>query len=102
MEVRFFKAVYNEYNKGTGEGIYYIEELSEPLELFEDNRFKYVEFAKECTSFELSDDILAEDSPFIRTESFKSFKAAVEKAESIFCYGEGGGTSFCSYFIVNI
>ena len=102
MEIKFFKAVYNEYNKVTGEGIYYIEELSNSSELFEDDRFKYVEFANECTSFDLSDDILAEDSPFIKTKEFESFKAAIEKAESIFCYGEGGGTSFCSYFLVNI
>ena len=63
MRVEFFKAVYNEYNKTTDKGIYYIEELSEPLELFEDDKFKYVEFAKECTSFELLDDIRKGKAP---------------------------------------
>ena len=102
MEVKFFKAVYNEYDRYQGTGVYRIEELFDASELFEDHRFRYVEFAQPCTSSDLEEDILSEDTPFVQDENFEHFKDAVFDAESIFCYGEGGGTSFCSYYLVNI
>ena len=102
MEVKFFKAVYNEYDRSLGTGVYRIEELFDASELFEDHRFRYVEFAQPCTSSDLEEDILSEDTPFVQDENFEHFKDAVFDAESIFCYGEGGGTSFCSYYLVNI
>lgn len=46
MEVKFFKAVYNEYDRSQGTGVYRIEELFDASELFEDHRFRYVEFAQ--------------------------------------------------------
>lgn len=102
MEVKFFKAVYNKYDRSQGTGVYHIEELFDASELFEDHRFRYVEFAQPCTSSDLEEDILSEDTPFVQDENFEHFKDAVFDAESIFCYGEGGGTSFCNYYIVNI
>ena len=102
MEVRFFKAIYNEYDRSRGAGVYRIKELFDASEVFEDHRFRYVEFAQSCTSSDLEEDILVEDTPFVQDENFKHFKDAVYDAESIFCYGEGGGTSFCNYYIVNI
>lgn len=101
MEVRFFKVVYNEYNRALNKGVYYVRELDDALDVFEDRRFEYVEFAQPCTVADL-DDIIGEDSPFEKDENLKKFKAVVYEAESIFCYGEGGGTSFCNYYLVNI
>lgn len=101
MEVRFFKAVYNSYNEYNNRGDYYVQELDDALDIFEDRRFEYVEFAQPCTADDL-DDIIGKDSPFTKNESLKKFIEAVDEAESIFCYGEGGGTSFCNYYLVNI
>lgn len=101
MEVRFFKVVYNEYNEYSKTGIYYVRELDDALDIFEDRRFEYVEFAQPCTADDL-DDIIGEDSPFEKDENLRKFIEAVDDAESIFCYGEGGGTSFCNYYLVNI
>jgi 2-phospho-L-lactate guanylyltransferase (CobY/MobA/RfbA family) len=101
MEVRFFKAVYNGYNEYNNRGDYYVQELDDALDIFEDRRFEYVEFAQPCTADDL-DDIIGKDSPFAKNESLKKFIEAVNEAESIFCYGEGGGTSYCNYFLVNI
>ena len=101
MEVRFFKAVYNEYDRSLDRGVYYVQELDDALDIFEDRRFEYVEFAQPCTVDDL-DDIIGKDSPFIKNGDFIEFKKAVTAAESIFCYGEGGGTSFCNYYLVNI
>ena len=100
MKVRFFKAVYNKYDRSLDRGVYYVQELDDASEIFEDRRFEYVDFAQPCTVNDL-DDIIGEDSPFIENNDFIEFKKAVATAESIFCYGEGGGTSFCNYFIVN-
>ena len=101
MEVRFFKAVYNEYNKNLDRGVSYVQELDDASDIFEDRKFEYVEFAQPCTAADL-DDIIGEDSPFAENESLRKFIEAVNEAESIFCYGEGGGTSFCNYYLVNI
>lgn len=101
MKVRFFKAVYNEYDRSLDRGVYYVQELDDALDIFEDRRFEYVEFAQPCTVDDL-DDIIGKDSPFAENESLRKFIEAVDEAESIFCYGEGGGTSFCNYYLVNI
>ena len=42
MEVKFFKAVYNEYDRSLDRGVYYIQELDDALDVFEDRRFEYV------------------------------------------------------------
>ena len=76
MEVKFFKAVYNEYDRSQGTGVYRIEELFDASELFEDHRFRYVEFAQPCTSSDLEEDILSEDTPFVQDENFEHFKDA--------------------------
>ena len=102
MKTRFFKAIYNEYDRSQGAGVYRIKELFNASEVFEDHIFRYIEFAQPCTSNDLEEDILAEDTPFVRDENFEHFKDVVYDAESIFCYGEGGGTSFCSFFLVNM
>lgn len=102
MKVRFFKAVYNEYDRSSEEGVYRVKELFDASEIFEDMKFEYVDFAQSCTSSDIEEDILAKDTPFVQDENFKHFKDAVYDAESIFCYGESGGTSFCNYFIINI
>ena len=102
MKVKFFKAVYNEYDRAQDAGVYYVKELFDASEMFEDRRFRAVDFVQSCTSSDIEEDILAKDTPFVQDENFKHFKDAVYDADSIFCYGEGGGTSFCNYFIVNI
>lgn len=101
MEVRFFKAVYNEYDRSLDRGVSYVQELDDASDIFDDRRFEYVEFAQPCTADDLYD-IIGKDSPFAKNESLRKFIEAVDEAESIFCYGEGGGTSFCNYYIVNI
>ena len=101
MEVRFFKAVHNEYDRGLDRGVYYVQELDDASDIFENGRFKYVEFALPCKADDL-DDIIGRDSPFAENESLRKFIEAVDEAESIFCYSEGGGTSYCNYFLVNI
>ena len=102
MKTKFFKAVFNEYDRTQETGVYRIEELIDSLDVFEDDRFVYVEFAQPCTSDDLKEDILAEDTPFVQDKNFEHFRDAVNGAESIFCYGESGGTSFCNYYLVNI
>ena len=102
MKVKFFKAVYNEYDRSQDAGVYRVKELFDASEIFEDHRFRAVDFAQPCTSSDIEEDILAKDTPFDQDENFKHFKDAVYNAESIFCYGESGGTSFYNYFIVNI
>ena len=103
MKVKFFKAVYNEYDRSQDAGVYYVEELFDASKMFEDHRFRRaVDFAQSCTSSDIEEDILAKDTPFVQDENFKHFKDAVYDADSIFCYGESGGISFCNYFIVNV
>ena len=101
MRVKFFKAVYNEYDRDLDKGVYYVQQLDSALYIFKNDRFHLVDFAQSCTIDDL-DDIIGKDSPFIDNGGLREFKKAIQEAESIFCYGEGGGTSFCNYYLVNI
>lgn len=69
--------------------------------IFNNYKFEKIDFALPLTVDDL-DDVIGEDSPFIKNGDFIEFKKAVTAAESIFCYGESGGMSLCNYFIVNI
>lgn len=101
MKVKFFKVVFNEYDSESDKGAYYVQKLDNSTYIFDNYRFHKIDFALPLTVDDL-DDVIGEDSPFIKNGDFIEFKKAVTAAESIFCYGESGGTSFCNYFIVNI
>ena len=101
MKVKFFKVVFNEYDSESDKGAYYVQKLDNSTYIFDNYRFEKIDFALPLTVDDL-DDVIGEDSPFIENGDFIEFKKAVTAAESIFCYGESGGTSFYNYFIVNI
>lgn len=101
MRVKFFKVVFNEYDSDSDKGAYYVQKLDNSTYIFGNYRFEKIDFAVPCTVNDF-DDIFGEDSPFIKNGDFIEFKKAVTAADSIFCYGESGGMSFCNYFLVNI
>lgn len=101
MKAKFFKVVFNEYDSESDKGAYYVQKLDNSTYIFGNYNFNKIDFAQPCTVGDLVD-IIGKDSPFIENGDFIEFKKAVTAADSIFCYGESGGTSFCDYFIVNI